>query len=415
MMKLSNKLKTLLVFAIVSILIITVALIVVLGNRSIKIKWIVGGSIRDPKVVDIDQDGLYEIIGCSHSENVIVCFDSYGGEIWSHPIREDGSILIGDLNLDNITEIVCTSYIYSPIESSLISCLSLNGEVLWEESIEFHLFRGIKIIDIDDDSFEEVVLSDSESMFILDSVGDIKYEIEADTRVNPSIIEDIDKDGLIELVHFSIPSILCYDFVGNLKWNYTVNIPFIDQPDYFLKRFCIDIEQDGYFEIAAIMRAGDKNIFISLNAFGDFIDSFEIKYLYNSVSIIDIDNSGQSEIIISTMYNEIVCYNFSGSERWKFSDLKSGHCNEIRESHIVDLNDDSNLEVFFFCESDDRNKRGFYLLDSAGDLSKRIKKSFNFNIWHMKAFNDLDSDGFKEILCTYESDLICLDTRGLKF
>ena len=71
--------------------------------------------------------------------------------MWSYPIKEDGSILIGDLNLDNITEIVCTSYIYSPIESSLISCLSLNGEVLWEESIDFHLFRGIKIIDIDDD------------------------------------------------------------------------------------------------------------------------------------------------------------------------------------------------------------------------------------------------------------------------
>lgn len=208
-----------------------------------------GGAWNSPVVADINNDGEYEIIACSHAGIInsqgkigVYVFSKQGNVLNGWPALLDYAqygyyniepgISVGDINNDGNKEILIASegYSYS------LWALNKNGQLLWNvlsKDFEFVKNSSPLIADINGDGKPEIIitklnnLSNYGKVMVIDNNGNeissLSRYIPDRIRATPSI-GDIDGDNKLELVCISQSGkAYCWDYdapydPGKLIW-----------------------------------------------------------------------------------------------------------------------------------------------------------------------------------------------------
>ncbi|MBD3353125.1 MAG: hypothetical protein GF364_16710 [Candidatus Lokiarchaeota archaeon] len=414
-----------------------------------------GGHInKRASIADIDKDHEVEILFASEygtSNNTIFCLDSSGDTEWSYSVYDfDGAIglALGDLDGDGYLEAVFGA------DSRNVYCLNHDGTVAngWpyhhSDNVDFEFIPAIA--DIDDDPELEVLIPGTIGLFCLSHVGNLQwiYDDYDDACLAP-IINDIDNDGKLEIIYENGPSDKLWVVEGGsssatLDWSYdtggsgwycspaVANLDADDNMEIVVtskseKAYILDgsgsIQGDpisfdeasrGSPTIADLDGDGDYEIVLtktedsappvedSLRIYshtGDLIVSYDCGDVNSGTTIVDIDNDGIYEILISSSIGDTVyCLDItgvtqSGDAPW-YTDHGTLFNNGWMDSDS-DLVDDLTEDFYGTSPSD---------ADSDDDGLTDGEEVINFGCDPMDADSDDDDlDDYEEIM-TYQTD-----------
>ncbi|MCG3258857.1 MAG: hypothetical protein H7644_03870 [Candidatus Heimdallarchaeota archaeon] len=386
-------------------------------------------------ILDLNADGLDEILINSPDENSLVCLNYAGEEIWRYPILENPSLVHGNLSMDICSEIVVTSTIRKPIQSTLISCLNYKGDLLWEKTIDFDILEPLDILDFDNDNQKEIVLIGEESVYTFDEVGSIKYlaelgnEIIQDlyyhyARELPLIIDYLN-DEVYDLLFKIDDSFLCYNLTGYLFWNYTIVEPGSEDRWVKLGPVASDFTGDGEIEIFCLYLVEESKLeaikVLQLNTSGSEILKKEIIFTFfwdKITSLRDVNSDGILDFVIVSHQDGLHCVSVNSSLVWSDKEIIDWCCPNI-DLLIFDLFGDNRTEIIANMYND---PEGITILDSEGNLLE--EGLYPDNKWRIKAFMDFDLDGFNDFLLEENGRVCCygiitdkskLTERGYEF
>ena len=269
----------------------------------------IGGYSADssPIIEDLNNDDNNELIVSSNGD--VYVFDSYGALLPGWP-RFTGNFqsrwtpAIADINQDGFKEIIVSSGSnYYGLQSNTLNIWNYKGEKIngWEEGKTFYLWiHAPTLSDINNDKYKEIIVGDGNG------------------------------------------TIYVYNYKGNLLWSKQF---FEIDNDNMIKDISVgDLDNDGNIELIVPSNLG--KIFI-LNNNGDLINSIDCGQFYlNSLILADINNDSKLEILVtsfsfSTSYYQV--FDSQGNQILK----KEYNGLTISTPSVGDVNNDSNLEVFF--------------------------------------------------------------------
>ena len=369
-------------------------------------------------ILDLNADGLYEVLIDSPEDNSIICLSYTGEEIWRYPILENPSIVHGNLSTDICDEIVVASSIETPIYSTLISCLNYKGELLWEKTVDFDILEPLDIMDFDNDNKNEIVLIGDESVFTLDEEGLIKNLAEIGNDIIPilghmysrklPLIIDYSNDRVYELLFKIDDSFLCYNLTGDLQWNYTIIEPGSEDRYLEIDPVAGDFNGNGEIEIFCLYIVEESkleaNKILQLNTSGGKILNKEIiyKFIREDVSALrDVNSDGIFDFVFTAKDEDIYCVSVNGSLVWSNEGYYEGGCCPKTDLFIFDLMEDNKTEIISNMFA---NSFGFIVLDSNGNLLR--DDLYPENSWRIKALIDFDKDDINDFLME-EDGIVC--------
>jgi hypothetical protein len=260
---------------------------------------------------DINDDGKIEIL--VNGESKFYCFSYDGGLEWSVPIPSSSVILVGDVNNDNMPEIVTNSYTTSP---SRVYILDGNGGVLLNVSIPFANVVTPSMYDVNNDGLLEILFysrlsATTNNVGLLSPNGTTLWTFTTNLQIDAhqTAMYDVNNDGEVEILIgcgelAGTATLFCLNSTGGLVWQYgpLSNLQF--EPSVLVA----DINNDGSLEILIGVRngyihelKGDGSVLWIYRA-GTFI-------MYN-ICMADIDGDDITEIIVNTMdgsYFRLAC------------------------------------------------------------------------------------------------------------
>jgi len=182
-----------------------------------------GGIIR-PLIVDIDHDGIIEvIIGFDWYEdyNLLCLSGNNGNREWNYTINpEHGYPVVADVDGDNNLEILIGS------DDNFLYCISHTGTYEWAYQTQGDVLSSPAVADIDADGIMEVIFGSADNkVYCLSGNGgtlEWNYTTTSSVYSSPSIA-DIDDDGEFEVLVGSDIYLYCLSYDGSYEWNYTAN------------------------------------------------------------------------------------------------------------------------------------------------------------------------------------------------
>ena len=149
----------------------------------------VGNSYGHSIAGDIDDDGIQEVIVGN------AAYDPDGNTIWANG-ETDGTVAIGDLNVDGSPELVS-------VGNYGVITMDNTGDVIWEFDVGGALVSTPVIADLDGDGFPEVIIPTATKLFAITSDGDELWTLSASGtgsgRGGASAF-DLDGDGSWEVI-----------------------------------------------------------------------------------------------------------------------------------------------------------------------------------------------------------------------
>lgn len=370
-------------------------------------KWSYENSSSIVGIYDLNADGLYEILINSPDENLLICLNYAGEELWNYPILENPSVINGNISKYICDELVVVSSLNAPIKSNLISCLNYKGEIIWEKIVDFERLTPLDIINLDDDENEEIVIFSENSIYIYDEVGVVENIIEIGEGKTPIFI-DYEDDSFYDFLFKIEDSFLCYNLTGDLLWNYTIVEPDSESRRTELGPVLSDFTRNGQLEVLYLYSVErgvlDANILLHLNSSGNVILEQEIikRIITDTSCIRDLNTDGILDFTLNTFHKEIHCVSIYGDLIWSNEDYYSGNCCPKLNIYSTDIVGDNNVETLVNLHTDDN---GLIFLDSEGIVLK--KEFYPRNNWIIKAIMDFDIDGYNDLLVE-EKGIVCL-------
>ncbi|MFO7809776.1 MAG: C25 family cysteine peptidase, partial [Candidatus Delongbacteria bacterium] len=329
---------------------------------------------------------------------------------------------VGDITGDGINDMV--NYLYSSGDSTLVKVISLeSGIIKAQRKIYGYVMENAPVLnDLDNDGSMEIFISvfngniggsPEEGSYIyglkyngggLDIMNNYPIYSDADSYYvhSPSII-DLNGDGSKELIVDVGKDILVYDPV-NVSPITQYSLPAKIQTSL---SFC-DTDSDGIFEIYALTESyGSYGKLFSFEFDGSTIIERSITQggidlemrspaLYDltpPVSFADIDNDGDTEIIVLTA-SKLYLFDESFNSHLNFPVDLDPRITQNNMSHpsIADLDGDGILDILFT----DPNSRIWCYSGQSGDLLEGFPVKVNdLNRYELgsPAVTDLDNDG----------------------
>lgn len=319
-----------------------------------------GWIVNSPTIGDVDGDGMPEIVFGGFwlkylpdkDPNLYVLNGEDGSLLWSFTsegYNERGfqaSATLYDINYDGILDILIGSmdhyfYVFN----------GPNGDLIWRSDIFEHFIRASSPIDdIDQDGDMEVVVIDNNGNVRVLRASDGRFEWErnvGDVVEATPLIEDLDGDGYVEIVCFTVMEkegiggavVLNYD--GTLLWNNNEHLGCYTSP------VVVDIDQDGLLDIVG-GDSDDHTIVAYKGNTGDILWETVLEYSWWSQAplvIVDIDNDMIMELIAGAKPN-LYCINTNdGSIDWIFETTM----HIWGQPTIADLEEDGLAEILFGC------------------------------------------------------------------
>ncbi|MBU7046707.1 MAG: CHAT domain-containing protein [Theionarchaea archaeon] len=283
-------------------------------------------------------------------------------EVWSLPVKQKAFFFTGDRNGDGINDIIL-------MEGLTMSLLDEKGTKKLTRELS-RPFSQVKSLDFDGDTLEEFSVRFSATEFTFsvydfmdESVRDYKFIPEVSTppykgSVIPFAVLDCDNDGNKEILtsiwldFYCYPrGVIAFDYEsGDVEWFYQVGVGL--WPDVVE-----DINGDGVIDIVmgsiATCNCGDE--------------------------VPDCDAG-------------VIALSVTGEELWTVS-LGNGYKRVV--ACVDDINDEEGLEVIGFGYEASENWGSLFVLDCSGEYL--YKSEVDYSVYP-GAIGDVDGDGLKEII-----------------
>jgi hypothetical protein len=173
-------------------------------------------SSQCPTLADVDKDGKLDVVICSQSGGGFCVYNSTNGDIIHQSLRIPGvrthsQAPIYDIDGDGNLEIIACRDWSKPIVWDLY---------LWQEDawLPYECYEPPALADIDGDGFVEIISCSRTNISIFNHhyqlLGNISLSNPDNYGMSMIVAQDIDDDGLIELIFNRISSIYVYDTLG---------------------------------------------------------------------------------------------------------------------------------------------------------------------------------------------------------
>ena len=233
-----------------------------------------GGTISTPVIVDLNSDGINDIITGGAENGIIYAITTEKRivnsnlisnykpkELWTFETQLVdnlgilGSPVVIDINRDGRYETIIGA------SDSGIYCLDNEGKRLWVTYLNGPIYNTPAIADINDDGNYEIIIGTSgEQLYALDSKGNILWSIKYQDKIVPNpVIFDVDGDNLLEITSIDesrqpnrpgstpvIKSINILNFKGEVI--HKLEYAFKTYGD-FIGVSIVDLNSDGILEI----------------------------------------------------------------------------------------------------------------------------------------------------------------------
>lgn len=164
------------------------------------------------------------------------------------------------------------------------------------------------IVDIDGNNTLEIVVdSFNYGVYCINRLGEIVWIHEEHPIVTPPMIADLDNNGDMEIIFATTQKILCLNSSGLVKWNYTVEVAYLYGTQFAL----VDLNDSGDVDILINTQS---NELLCLNA--DGTKAWSSSYFGMPITA-DLDGDNLKEIILSS-YDHVTCLNNTGGLLWEY-------------------------------------------------------------------------------------------------
>jgi outer membrane protein assembly factor BamB len=230
--------------------------------------------------------------------------------------------IVMDVDSDGELEIVFTSGHYAV-------CLRKDGTLKWETDILYSARYGGAAADVDNDGQIETFWTTGDItgvpayLFCLDPHGNIRWQSLIEFKNNQALadgvsIADINGDGYKEIIvgEYIWGLIKAFSHDGNELWTVSLGGARCEA----MHRPIYDVDKDGEVEILA--NAANGRVYC-IRPNGVIKWSFSSGGVIDGgVSVADIDNDGEFEIIFGTLRadgtGDLICLDSHGVEKWRF-------------------------------------------------------------------------------------------------
>jgi hypothetical protein len=376
-----------------------------LPQQSLKLKWhwdkadvfgppMVGQLSDDNGDGKIDENDVPDLVFCASrvywetkgSLHVVSGID--GSELWSaSDVTGHGSVALGDIDGDNIVEIIVPLSSNSSEFSYELGAFEHDGTPIWKVAIgEDSYASGVAIADIEHDGLPEMIYGHR----VFEHDGSPRWTGTGDKATTflswtyrrygyNSLAADVDLDGIMEIV----AGRTLYDGItGDIKWHQS-------QAVWDGYNAVGNFDKDEFAEIVLVAKG--KVYLLEHNG--------EIKWGAVSLpgggnggppTVADVDNDGQPEIGVAGRYYYTV-FETDGSVKWS-SSRTYDDSSHATGSSVFDFEADGKTEVLY---ADEKN---FYIY--AGDTGDTLLSIPNgsWTTLEYPIIVDIDNDNHAEII-----------------
>ncbi|MGV9206182.1 MAG: OmpL47-type beta-barrel domain-containing protein, partial [Promethearchaeia archaeon] len=359
-----------------------------------------GGEIQSSTaVVDLNKDGIKEVIFGSNNGKIYALHGNNGSEFWEYSTGDEirSSPAISDLNGDGFLDVVVGSR-----DNNVYALHGINGTKMWDFTTSDWVDSSPAIADINNDGTLEVVIgSDDNNIYALHGANGTKmweYTTGDGIEASPAI-GDINSDNFTEIVIGSKDSNV-YTLSGkngSLCWSYSTDEKIQSSPALG------DINEDGKMEV--VIGSYDNNLYILYGENGSQIWNFDAGgSIDSSPALGDVNQDGTLDIVFGTKDECYKVYAIDATSRSKIWEHSVGFYVEKTSPTLGDINGDGDIEVLIG-NNDDK----LYALDgNTGD------ELWTYNTGHYvrasAALTDLNNDQDLEIIFgSLDSTMYILD------
>lgn len=349
-----------------------------------------------PTVIDINGDGLSEIITTSQDNFMIYCLNSSGYKMWNYTVGDEirASPIAADLDKDGYLEVIVGSY------DDFLYCIDHLGALEWKFNSTSEIKTSASVADLDKDGTLEILFG-SDRLFCLDHTGQQEWNYSIPNSGQPAIA-DIDNDDDLEIFFANDDDIYCLNHTGQFVWKANTTYTIYDTPSI------ANIDNNGTKEIIVVDNewSVDANSYVyCFNSTGNFTWRSDTLGLQaetrSSPTIADIENDGDLEILVKTKNEKLVCLDHERNINWSSSLSLSTECNPS----VADLDNDGSLEILIT----DTTK--LYCYNQLGSLEWEYIIGNAY--YCTPIINDVDGDGIVEIIVqTSNGEVFCLGLTG---
>lgn len=260
-------------------------------------------------LADVNRDSTLEIIygGWHLDGSRLVVLDGNGNNMPGFPVLLENSgtsqtttPAVGNLDGDGDWEIVIISYLNNSPDSTNIRVFNIDGSLLWSQKILPVSYSDPVIGDVNNDGFNEVIVTSADGIYILDSNGNFLLNLPLGQDMDHSnmALADLDNDNDLEIVfEYGFRLYAMHDdgtivFCDSSAW-VVLNPPVVG-----------DINDDSFPDI--IVNSEDS--IYALSASGVILAGFPKPLTpvswYTYPTIDDIDNDDKVDVISSSSWIE---------------------------------------------------------------------------------------------------------------
>jgi hypothetical protein len=276
--------------------------------------------VYSANAIDIEKDGKSEIVAGSSriqvldlNRTVVVKFPK------SDPVKR---MVVGDFDNDGYEDIMAST---GSVRKHTTYIFNNKFETLWQESIRGEFPWGIAMEDINGDGKKEVIIGGSE-VLVYDAEKNMLWSFKPAGAVFDLKVEDVDNDGKKEVLVGSYPNLYVLTNDGNVKWEYKTR--------GMIKSVHItDLENDGKKDIII----GSDKVYL-FNDEGDLIWDFNTTDDVNYVHSGDLDWDGMEEIAVGSKI--IYVLKKDGSLQWEYEPYRAA-----AKLLITDLDNDGRNDL----------------------------------------------------------------------
>ncbi len=267
-----------------------------------------------------------------------------------------------------------------------------NMNLRWEYSIGSRV-RYVFVDDLDSDGVKELVLVSGDTLYVLGANGRLKWKKDIGSIVS-ICISDLEGDGQKEIIvssgetleNIARGNIRIFENNGEMRWIFPPGRVKSNKIMHEIK--AVDMDDNGYKEIVGGTRQGIATLADNYNKY--------LWYLSLNDSIKAVSTEPEGWILANSDYS-VYAVGFDGSVEWNRS-IADG----VSSLELTNIYPGAGEEIFIVSL-----EGGIYILNSEGEVKEKINISKeDFSAIPL----NLDDDDYDEILLTSKDVTYALDT-----